>query len=125
MNKEYSNNRTLKADQLYIIKCYNDSELFIKVGITGTSIGRRYGGHGGNKTMPYQYDVIGQLIDNNGLMDVIKLEDFIYDEFKSCSHEPNIKFGGYLECYKFEYFDEICNFIRSFDYYNNELKTFI
>lgn len=78
-------------NRFYIIKCFNESESFIKVGTTGTSLNRRYSG----KKMPYSWAVISEVMCS--VSSSLGLEDLIDHNFKN--HTPSIKFGGYLECF--------------------------
>lgn len=79
-------------NKFYIIKCFNGFESFIKVGTTGTSLSRRYSG----KKMPYSWEIISEVECN--YLHSLKLENLVSDNFES--YDPEIKFGGYLECFK-------------------------
>lgn len=78
----------------YILKCYDKSECFYKVGITSKSIPERYKS---KSAMPYNYDVI---------LDLTLLPEKVYDAEKRVlkrlskySYEPSINFAGYTECF--------------------------
>lgn len=79
---------------LYVIKCYNECEVFYKVGITSSYVGKRFGG---SVAMPYNYKVIKEL----------KLPpDFVYDtentilrDLAGYKYKPKISFGGETECF--------------------------
>ncbi len=75
----------------YVIRLWNDQEEFIKVGITGESIARRFSGG----LASYQYEVLF----NADLAQTvaIKLEETIAKECKKFT--PSERISGYLECY--------------------------
>jgi hypothetical protein len=81
---------------LYVLECFNDIERFFKIGITSTSIKKRYGG---NVAMPYAYKVIDEII---GAPEYIyDLETKLHQLNKENHYVPSIPFGGYAtECFK-------------------------
>lgn len=82
----------------YIIKCFNDSEEFYKVGITSRSIRSRYGS---TKAMPYKCEVIQEIKDIPE--NIWKLEQHCkkFKDIKDFKYIPEIPFPGSLtECYK-------------------------
>ncbi len=87
---------------VYIIRCYNKTENFIKIGITAKSIKERF--HN-KKYFPYSYEII-KIIQGS--------PDFIWDKeqelhklYKDYTYTPVINFGGYTECFNIS----ILNFI--------------
>lgn len=79
---------------LYIIRCYNETENFFKVGITSRKVEDRF------KTdfyMPYFYEIIYQYKSNSEK--IYDLEKLAHRESKKYKYKPLIKFGGYTECY--------------------------
>jgi hypothetical protein len=94
----------IKANEsiFYIIKVHNESEQFIKAGITTESISRRYSG----KLNGYSYDVIYQYdIDVSNALNV---ENELIETFKR--YTPLIKFPGYKECYHIDDANKIKDF---------------
>lgn len=81
----------MKKDKLYIIKCHDENESFIKVGTTFNSLNRRFSG----KKMPYKWCEI--LSIECGTVKAIHTERVIDRKFES--YIPKIKFSGYLECF--------------------------
>lgn len=82
---------------LYVLKCFNDNECFIKVGITCFNVDKRY------KTkysMPYNYEILSEIkmlpdLCYNSEIDLIR-------KLKSCRYSPNLYFGGSkTECFYF------------------------
>ena len=72
---------------IYLLKCYNDSEVFLKIGITSKTVDKRYN-H--KKSMPYNRETLYEWTgDSKYVMDMehkIKTT-YIY-------HKPEIMFGG-------------------------------
>ena len=72
---------------LYLLRCYNDIEEFLKIGVTSRSIEERYNG---KDAMPYQYEV---LYTYNGDSKIVSdLEQYIKSNFDY--YKPQIYFGG-------------------------------
>ena len=79
---------------VYLIKCYNNKELFYKIGITKHNIEFRFGS---DKHMPYNYDIIKYI--ECDLYNAILIEHSIHNQFKDFKYEPEIYFGGHTECF--------------------------
>lgn len=76
---------------LYFIECWNNSEKFLKIGVTSRTIRKRYG----CKTqMPYQYKILKEL--NLQSKECFDIEQNIIKTFKS--YNPLIYFNGITEC---------------------------
>lgn len=81
----------------YIIKCFNDIEMFYKLGLTSKSIKQRYSN---SYHMPYKYETIQEIVDDPD--NLWELEYFLkyYIKQNNLHYIPKIKFGGHLsECY--------------------------
>lgn len=87
---------------LYIISCYNNEEIFYKVGITRRSVSERFSSIA---DIPYKYKTIIEYKDN--LYNCIILEKEIHKQNDVYRYIPRIKFGGYTECFSNLYFNEI------------------
>lgn len=102
----------------YVLKIFNESEKFIKVGITSESVSRRYAG----KLAGYDYELLYQC--DLGLNEIIKLEQSVQSSFKK--YNPNIKFPGYLECIDIECIADVISFSQDFamrhDTFRNAIK---
>lgn len=79
---------------LYIIRCFNEIENFIKIGRTSKTTYLRFNT---KQTMPYSYEVIKEIKGS---------PDFIYDKeyelhnlYKKYRYKPLIPFGGQTECF--------------------------
>jgi len=86
-----------QGQQVYVIRCWNEREEFLKIGETSTSINRRFSGK-----IPYNFEAL--IIDLGGKIDT---ENRYQDIAKSFIYEPKKKFPGSLECYKTECFGEL------------------
>lgn len=79
---------------LYVIKCFNDSENFIKIGITMRSVKKRFC----NKTlMPYEFEMLFELTNLPKL--IFNTEIKIKQELIKYKYIPTIKFSGWNECF--------------------------
>jgi len=97
------NNKTeTKKDipQLYVLLCQSNDEKFIKIGITETTINRRFSGK-----MPYDYSILKQYFT----VDYIELERFLSNKLSDHSYLPKINFGGSNECYDIQSFNILNN----------------
>lgn len=103
-----SNNHN-STPRLYVLKCYNENESFIKIGITMYNVKKRY--H--NKiSMPYNFDILFDSISTAEL--VFKVENLTKKLFKAKKYFPKLKFDGTSECFKSENETEILNYCSSF-----------
>ena len=77
---------------LYKLLLYNESESFIKIGMTIKSVDDRA------KNFPYDYKII-KIIEGDSSY-IYDLEMRIKRLFKNYNYEPLIKFKGFSECFK-------------------------
>jgi hypothetical protein len=82
------------SPSVYIIRCFNETENFIKIGITSYPIYRRFSS---KTSMPYSYEVLKEIKGSS---------DFLYDKehlllknFKEYQYFPNLQFPGSRECF--------------------------
>jgi hypothetical protein len=80
--------------KLYIIKCWNDNEIFYKIGKTYTTIKHRFQS---KKSLPYNWEIV-KLIEGNS-REISKLEDKLKSENKNFKYTPLLSFGGKHECF--------------------------
>lgn len=80
---------------LYIIKCFDESEMFYKIGITASELKVRFSG----KKLPYKYEII-QKIENKDPSYIYDLEKSLNRLYKQYQYKPLKDFNGYTECYK-------------------------
>jgi hypothetical protein len=78
---------------LYLVQIYDETESFLKVGITTTSLERRF------RELPYDF----KAIVTKEFSDVTELyltEKWIHYRFNRARYTPIKNFVGYTECYK-------------------------
>lgn len=81
---------------LYVLECFNDSESFIKIGITSRSIKDRY--HS-KASMPYSYKVLHEITGSPEF--IYDLETLLHKKSKNYKYNPSIPFGGSsTECFE-------------------------
>jgi hypothetical protein len=93
-----------KADEciFYVLRVYNESEEFIKCGITTESVSRRYSG----KMNGYQYDVAYQL--DASVSECLSLERQVSETFNK--YTPTDDFAGKLECLEISQLQSVVDF---------------
>jgi len=81
--------------KVYFIKCWNENEVFYKIGKTFNPIGIRFGKIG--KRMPYKWILLKMVIGDSRT--ISELEQSLHLEFAKNKYLPLIKFKGNTECY--------------------------
>jgi hypothetical protein len=82
---------TYDVATIYLLKCFNGTETFLKIGITSRTIEKRYKT---KKSMPYEYETLYQWTGDSKT--VVDTEYKIKTKFTY--HKPEIMFaGGYTE----------------------------
>lgn len=86
---------------VYVIRCFNETENFIKIGITSNPIKYRFSG----KLLPYSYEIIKEIKGS---------PDFVFDKeielqklYKQYSYKPLISFSGETECFNISILEHI------------------
>ena len=89
---EFCNKAKKSSNTLYIIRCFNRVEGFIKIGLTTTSVRNRF-----LYKLPYSYEILKEIKGS---------PDFIYDKEKELhklckkyKYKPLISFAGESECF--------------------------
>ena len=97
--KRFENHPSLRTTpgMLYLIRVYDDTEDFIKIGITQKTIHERFVV---NNRLPYKYDVL-QTVSGH-LYDMFLLEQEAKRSLKRYRYHPRIKFSGHTECFSVE-----------------------
>lgn len=95
-NWQTSANKSKRFDsfKVYIIKCWNDTELFYKVGKTFTTVKERFR----STNIPYKYEIVKEFIFDNAKEATDKETELkrINIEYR---YKPNIIFYGRHECF--------------------------
>lgn len=80
--------------RLYVIKCYNEKEEFIKIGITSQTIFERFKRF---DRFPYSYEIIYQKEGESEF--IYNLEKHYHRTFRDYRYQPKILFKGSSECF--------------------------
>lgn len=87
---------------VYIIRCFNKNENFIKIGSTSRTIRKRFSNR---QSLPYSYEVIKEI---NGSPDfVYDKERELHKKFRECKYIPLIIFRGQTECFNISILQDI------------------
>lgn len=97
----YCNNKKTAIPIVYIIRCFNKNENFIKIGITANSISKRF--H--STTLPYLYEVIKEIKGTASF--VWDTEKKLHKNFKNFIYTPKLHFDGETECFNISILDLI------------------
>jgi len=89
--------------KLYLIKCFNEEECFLKIGITSRNLQKRFYG---DNSLPYKYKKI-LIIENPSAEFIWEKEVELKRKFKDSKYNPKINFKGYTECFSIEKLKEI------------------
>ena len=79
---------------VYLIKCYNETEVFFKIGITTKEVSRRFAGF---SSMPYDYELLHK--HHSDGESIWNLETQLHRHYKDVKYLPLISFGGMYECF--------------------------
>ena len=82
-----------RTSSFYLIKCFNENEVFYKIGITSTSIKSRFP----RSAMPYKYKELLFLSDTPEV--IWGLEKTLIKALKDFRYSPKISFNGETECF--------------------------
>lgn len=83
------------AFQLYVIRCWNDTEEFYKIGKSYRNITYRFSG----MSMPYNYEIIHVLVDDGKV--ISEKENYYQNLNKESRYKPLLKFSGMNECFSY------------------------
>lgn len=90
----FKNNCNNGLGILYVIKCFNETEEFYKIGITSRSIEERFKY---NSDLPYKYEVIQEIRDTSE--NIYTLEKVLHKIYCQWRYKPLKPFGGITECF--------------------------
>lgn len=94
---------------VYLLRCFNESEEFYKIGITFQSIKARFSG---SSSIPYNYEVVYQYTCDVGC--TWDLEKELHKKYKFVQYFPLLSFAGYTECFTLDLpVEEIITYLES------------
>lgn len=88
------NSKNFDSYKIYIIKCWNDEELFYKIGRTFLKVSQRFSR---KASMPYKYEILFSF--SLGAKEIVKLESELKMINKNNKYIPKIFFNGMHECF--------------------------
>lgn len=96
-NKGYSKVDYIKQAKgregtMYLIKCYNESEIFYKIGRTFQGVKKRFSG---SNSIPYNYEITYEYKSDAGT--IWDLEREYHRKYKGYKYKPKIGFAGQTE----------------------------
>lgn len=94
---EFCNNKPNADPKVYIIRCFNNTEDFIKIGITSNTVDHRFKRH--NK-LPYKYEILKEI--KNSAEIIYDKEKELHKKFYNYKYKPQISFAGETECFTTE-----------------------
>ena len=86
-----------KIAKLYIIKCYNNKEIFYKIGITNKKTIKERFYH--KSLMPYNYEIIKVIESKDDPIFIYNLERTLHVLHSKVKYTPLNKFVGSTECF--------------------------
>jgi len=100
----------------YVLECYNDNEVFLKIGITSKSVKERYNR---NVRMPYGFKTLIEFKDSPFL--IFNIEKELLKNIKK--YHPLIKFSGHSECLPINTYKTIVNKLINYGYKNEKILS--
>lgn len=92
---------------LYVIEMYNKDERFIKIGITSSSVKKRFV----SKAIPYEYTILAEFNAEGGI--VYDKEKEMHKLFSKFKYKPHMSFGGQTECFDISIKQEAIDYIQN------------
>ena len=81
---------------IYVTRCYNEEEEFIKIGLTSRTVNYRF--HG--QMMPYKYEIIKEF--QYSPEEAYDEERKLHRKYKEFKYLPKLEFGGRKECFSMD-----------------------
>ncbi len=91
--------------KVYIIRCFNEYEEFIKIGKTFNTLKNRYSS---KKELPYKYEII-TIYTFDTALDCCEKEVELLSLYFKFKYTPSLSFGGSSECFNLSILDLINN----------------
>ena len=91
--KSAERSKVFDSFKLYIIRCWNDTEEFYKIGKTYRKIHDRFI----SPKLPYEYEIIISIEDTGE--DICKYEKILHALHRKYKYKPKINFMGRTECF--------------------------
>jgi hypothetical protein len=92
-----------KLAKVYIIKCWDENESFLKIGRTFNTVKRRFGTY---RDLPYNW-VIVKTFESKNYEEIWDKERYFHRKYKDFKHIPLKTFQGKTECFSIKLLNEI------------------
>ena len=96
-NRSALKSKHFDSFKVYVIKCYNDTESFYKIGRTYTTTKRRFMD---NYKMPYNYEVVKEFVFKTA-KEAFNYENKLKRVNKDFKYLPKLRFDGQFECFTY------------------------
>ena len=106
--KASKSSKSFDSYKIYVIKCTNLDESFVKIGRTFQETKQRFNS---KIRMPYDIEVIKEITYEDA-KECFSTERELLTTFKKYSYTPKLSFHGMYECFKIECLSEILSFRR-------------
>ena len=93
----FCNNNKKANPKVYIVRCFNESESFVKIGITSNPTEKRFTTH---YKFPYKFELLQELYGTPEY--VFSKEKELHKKFKKYKYTPKLYFPGITECFNVE-----------------------
>ena len=108
--EKWAENSTGHIASLYLIRIYNNTESFLKIGITYETVERRFYKL---KSVGYSYEILAQIsIPDKGGRAIAIIETELHNACREFSYKPKTAFKGQGECYKLDKLQQILTMIQ-------------
>lgn len=94
--------------RLYLIRCEDENEVFLKVGITSKTITERFNSE---LKLPYTFSVVAEFQDSPE--NIFQKEQELHSILKEFKYVPKKAFGGMFECYNMLHHRQILEEVES------------
>lgn len=100
---KWKNKGKNRKAKVYIIKCFNEKEEFIKIGRTFNTVKKRFAS---KCELPYKYEII-RTFESYDYDEIWDKEIFLHRKYKEYKYIPEIHFEGKSECFKINILKEL------------------
>jgi hypothetical protein len=100
----FANRTNRRSGSLYLVELTDGDEKFLKVGVTTTTISRRF--------RQFYYTVKKVKLVKGTVSDIFKMETKVLQKFKKHSYKPKRFFSGHTECFDIQEKKRIIEYIR-------------
>lgn len=105
--------------KVYVIKCFNDNEEFIKIGLTSTTVFNRFK----YSRLPYNYEIIKEIKGNPEF--IYKLEKSLHNKYKDFKYKPLLTFCGETECFNINILPDFIKKVEEYSYSSTWMSLYL